>query len=81
MRQLTPEQIGIDYEALLRLLGEERAMKLIGEERAIDLIGEEQVVEDLVRRKGEQWLREMLERVTKKPDADGEPQPPAPTDA
>jgi hypothetical protein len=29
MRQLTPEQIGIDYEALLRLLGEERAIKLL----------------------------------------------------
>ena len=35
MRQLTPEQIGIDYRALLDLIGEERAIDLIGEERAI----------------------------------------------
>ena len=48
MRQLSPEQIGIDYRALL---------DLIGEERAIDLIGEERAIEDIVRRKGEQWVR------------------------
>lgn len=46
MRQLTPEQIGIDYRALLDLLGEERAVDLIGEERVVDLIGEERLVED-----------------------------------
>jgi hypothetical protein len=56
MKQLTPEQIGIDYQALL---------DLIGEERALDLIGEERVMEDLMRRRGEQWIREMLERLKK----------------
>ena len=66
MRQLTPEQIGIDYRALL---------DLIGEERAIDLIGEERAIEDIVRRKGEQWVRAALERLTKKPATSGEEGP------
>src|SRR6266516_2117395 len=61
MRQLTPEQIGIEYRALLDLIGEERVVDLIeeewvvdliGEERVVDLIGEERLVEDLLRRKG-----------------------------
>ncbi len=43
MRQLTPEQIGIDYRALLELIGEERAIDLIGEERLLELLGEERV--------------------------------------
>ena len=55
MKQLSPEQIGIDYRALL---------DLIGEERAINLIGEERLLEDLLRRKGEQWVRARLERHT-----------------
>jgi hypothetical protein len=59
MKQLTPEQIGIDYQALL---------DLIGEERALDLIGEERVMEDLMRRRGEQWIRETLERLKKQQD-------------
>ncbi len=60
MKQLTPEQIGLDYQALL---------DLIGKERALDLIGKEQVLEDLLRRQGEQWLREQLERRTPPSDA------------
>jgi hypothetical protein len=32
MRNLTPEQIGLDYQALLKLLGEERALELIGKD-------------------------------------------------
>ncbi|WP_179138123.1 hypothetical protein [Candidatus Entotheonella palauensis] len=62
MKKLTPEQIGLDFEALLALIGEERALNLIGQEKVLDLIGEEQVFEDLLRRKGEQWLHEQLER-------------------
>ena len=54
MKQLPPEQIGLDYEALLALIGEERALTLIGDER---------VVEDLLRWKGAQWLRTTLERL------------------
>ena len=69
MKQLSPEQIGIDYRALLDLIGEERAIDLIGEERAIDLIGEERLLEDLLRRKGEQWVRARLERHTPPPEA------------
>lgn len=69
MKQLTPEQIGTDYHALLELLGEERALDLIGEERLLD---------DLLRRKGEAWLRERLEQRTRqahqaRPDADPKP--------
>ena len=75
MRQLTPEQIGLDYRALLDLIGEERALDLIGEERALDLIGEERVMEDIVRRKGEQWVRAALERLAKKPATSGEEGP------
>ena len=90
MKQLTPEQIGIDYRALLDLIGEERAIDLIGEERvidligeerAIDLIGEEQVVKDLVRRKGTQWLRAMLERLAQQRDTPEAPQAPASPEA
>ncbi|HYT94254.1 MAG TPA: hypothetical protein VEL76_36395 [Gemmataceae bacterium] len=32
MRNLTAEQIGLDYNALLELVGKERALKLIGKE-------------------------------------------------
>jgi hypothetical protein len=87
MRQLTPEQIGIEYRALLDLIGEERAIDLIGEERAIDLIGEERVVdligeerlvEDLLRRKGAQWLRAIIERSAQESKTAQETQPPAP---
>lgn len=68
MRPLTPEQIGMDYRALL---------DLIGEERALDLIGEERVMEDIVRRKGEQGVRAALERLAKKPATSGESGPQA----
>ncbi|ETX06096.1 hypothetical protein [Candidatus Entotheonella palauensis] len=77
MKKLTAEQIGLDYEALLDLIGEERALDLIGEERALDLIGEERaldlidqerILENLLQRQGEQWLREQLERRTQPPD-------------
>ena len=68
MKQLTPEQIGIDYRALL---------DLIGEERAIDLIGEEQIVKEIMRRKGTQWLRAMLERLAQQRDTPDAPQAPA----
>ncbi|ETX07273.1 MAG: hypothetical protein ETSY2_12175 [Candidatus Entotheonella gemina] len=80
MKKLTPEQIGLDFEALLALIGKERALDLIGKEQALDFIGKEQaldligkeqaldlidqdqVLENLLRRQGEQWLREQLER-------------------
>jgi hypothetical protein len=34
-------------------------------------------MEDLVRLKGEQWVREMLDRLTKQSDGNGEPKPSA----
>lgn len=70
MKRLTPEQIGLDYCALL---------DLIGEERALDLIGEEQVMRELVQRKGEQWVRAMLERLAHQRDTPEAPSaPPSP---
>lgn len=60
MKKLTAEQIGLDYEALLAL---------IGEERALDLIDREHILDNLLRRQGEQWLREQLERRTQPPEA------------
>ena len=90
MKQLTPEQIGIDYRALLDLIGEDRVIDLIGEDRAIDLIGEdrvidligeEQLVQDLLRRKGEHWLRAMLERITKQRSIPDAPQTPTSPEA
>jgi hypothetical protein len=78
MRQLTPEQIGIEYRALLDLIGEERVVDLIGEERVVDLIGEERLVEDLLRRKGAQWLRAIIERSVQESKTAQETQPPAP---
>lgn len=62
MKQLTPEQIGLDYQALLDLIGKERALELIGKEEALDLIDQEAILEDLLRRQGKQWLREQLDR-------------------
>jgi hypothetical protein len=50
MRQLTPEQIGLDYPALLALIGKERAINLIGEEEFINVIGEERLRQLLARR-------------------------------
>lgn len=77
MKKLTPEQIGLDFEALLALIGKERAIDLIGKEQVLDLIGKEQaldlidqdqLLENLLRRQGEQWLREQLERRTQSSD-------------
>ncbi len=59
MKNLTPEQIGLDYQALL---------DMIGKEEAIDLIGKEEVLADLLRRQGEQRLREQLERLRPPPE-------------
>jgi hypothetical protein len=72
MKQLTPEQIGLGYRVLLNL---------IGEERVIDLIGEEWVVQNLVQRKGAQWLRAMLEHFAQQRDTPDVPQAPASPEA
>ena len=61
MRKLTPEQIGLDYRALLDLIGEERALDLIGEERVLGLIGEERYLQTYYAAKA-QWLRTIMER-------------------
>jgi hypothetical protein len=73
MRQLTPEQIGIDYQALLDLIGKEQAIDLIGEERAIDLIGKERLLELL----GEEQVKAWLERRQQRPKGNGEAAPSA----
>ncbi|MCS6860035.1 MAG: hypothetical protein NZT92_06930 [Abditibacteriales bacterium] len=65
MRQLTPEQIGIDYQALL---------DLIGEERALDMISEERILKDLMRRRGEEWILDMLKRLKEPQDTQTEPE-------
>ncbi len=53
MKNLTPEQIGLDFQAVL---------DMYGIERALDHIGTEVVLDDLLRRQGDQWLREQLMR-------------------
>jgi hypothetical protein len=58
MRNMTPEQMGLDYEALIELIGKERAINLIGKKQVIDVIGKEQVI-DLI---GEEELQRLLER-------------------
>lgn len=77
MKQLTPEQIGLDYRALLDLIGEERIVDLVGAERLIEFVGAERLVAALLRRKGAQWLRTAIERGPQQPDTPGEPQAPA----
>ncbi len=72
MRQLTPEQIGIDYEALLSLLGEERALQLIAQKK-----DPKQLAAELIRLVGPESVREALEEVEKKSDGNGEPKPSA----
>jgi hypothetical protein len=69
MRQLTPEQIGIDYEALLRMLGKERALDLIGEEEAIHFLAQrkdrERMLEEFIRLVGPETAHEALKKVEK----------------
>ncbi|WP_089938241.1 hypothetical protein [Candidatus Entotheonella palauensis] len=66
MKKLTPEQIGLDFEALLALIGKERALDLIDEEQVLEHLlrrqGEEQVLEHLLRRQGEEQVLENLLR-------------------
>jgi hypothetical protein len=90
MKQLTPEQIGIEYQTLLDLIGEERVIDLLGEERVIDLLGrerilelfgEERLAEALIRRKGGQWLRALIERYTQQSDVPEAPQTPPPPES
>lgn len=71
MRHPTPEQQGLDYQALLELflMGNERALELLGKKQVLDLIGEDalrqwlhrhqQEVLDLI---GEEELRQWLQR-------------------
>jgi hypothetical protein len=47
--QLTPEQIGLDYEALLELIGKKRVIEMIGVKRVIEIIGEEFIRQWLAR--------------------------------
>ena len=44
MRNLSAEQIGLDCQALLELIGKEQALNLIGKEQALNLIGKEQAL-------------------------------------
>jgi hypothetical protein len=73
MRQLTPEQIGIDYQALLDLLGEERAIDLMGKERAIQLLAQrkdrERMLEEFIRLVGPETAHEVLKKVEKESTA------------
>jgi hypothetical protein len=70
MRQLTPEQIGIDYEALLSLLGKERALRLLaqGEDR-------EQLLAEFIRLVGPENAQKIFEQMKEKSDPNGEPKP------
>jgi hypothetical protein len=45
MRNLTPEQLGLDYQALLELIGRERALELIGPTQALEMIGRQQALD------------------------------------
>jgi hypothetical protein len=49
MHHPTAEEIGLDYRALLELIGEERVIELIGTEQVLAIIGKEAVVEWLQR--------------------------------
>jgi hypothetical protein len=84
MRNLSPEQIGLDYQALLELLGKERAIDLIGKERAIDLIGKERAI-DLIGKEqalaliGKEAVREWLQREEQAaPQSPADTTPPSP---
>jgi hypothetical protein len=71
MRHPTPEQIGLDYQALLELflMGKERALELIGKKQILDRIGEDAVRQWLQRHHqevldliGEATVRQWLQR-------------------
>jgi hypothetical protein len=57
MHNLTAEQIGLDYRALLDLIGKEKALELIGKKQALELIGKEQALDLLGEEAILQWLR------------------------
>jgi hypothetical protein len=69
MRNVTPEQQGLNYQALLELIGKERAVELIGKEQALDFIGKEQAL-DLI---GEEEVRRWLARRSQPPASDTPP--------
>ncbi len=78
MRNLTPEQIGLDYPALLDLIGKERALDLIGKERTLNLIGDEQALDFFGKEKVRQWLQRQDQADAQGPAAAPAPSPPPP---
>ncbi|WP_089935956.1 hypothetical protein [Candidatus Entotheonella palauensis] len=49
---------------VLDLIGKAEALDLIGKAEALDLIEEEEILSELLRRKGEPWLRSQLDQRT-----------------
>jgi hypothetical protein len=63
--QLTPEQIGLDYEAFLEFIPKKRLLDLvgkgwifeqIGEEKILDWIVKERLLERIGEKRAQQWL-------------------------
>jgi hypothetical protein len=83
MRNLTPEQLGLDYEAMLELIGRERALKWIGRQEVLDMLGKDQALDmigkdqalDMI---GEDAVRRWLARRHPTPPSPTEPPPTAP---
>jgi hypothetical protein len=76
MRNLTPEQMGINPDALMRLIGPDKALDLIGPERVAQHFGTEELLRALARRHGTQELRQAIERLEREPNGSGESPPP-----
>ncbi|HKI32474.1 MAG TPA: hypothetical protein VKA46_11440 [Gemmataceae bacterium] len=61
MRNVTPEQMGLDYDALIRLIGRDRALDLIGPKQATEHFGLKALLDEAAKEHGDQEVREWLE--------------------
>jgi len=86
MRELTLEEIGVDLDRVIRLLGGEekilqhldldldRAIRLMGgEEKILQYLGDERTMENMVRKLGREKVRQQVERILEKLSDDGAP--------
>jgi len=72
MRNLTPEQIGTNYDALLRIIGADKALELIGPERVAEHFGTEELLRALARRHGMEELQQTFDRLKQTPSDPGD---------
>ena len=67
MRELTLEDIGVDLDRVIRLLGgPEKVMRHFEPEEILQYLGEEGTMENMVRKLGREKVRQQVERILEK---------------